>query len=143
MAGSYNKVLLMGNLTRDVELRNVNQTHVATFGLAMNERYKSRDGEAQERVDFVDCQAWGNTAEAMAKYLGKGRPVLIEGRLRLDQWQDKDGSNRSKLKVVVDNFTFVDSKSDAPGTASASPPASASRGGKNEPPPFNDDDIPF
>lgn len=112
MAGSYNKVLLMGNLTRDVEVRYTpsNQA-VANIGLAVNRRYKTADGELKEEVTFVDCEAWGKTAETMSQYLAKGRPVFIEGYLKLDTWKDKtDGSNRSKLKVVVDEFRFIDSK---------------------------------
>jgi single-strand DNA-binding protein len=109
MAGSYNKVLLMGNLTRDIELRHTpgNQA-VANVGLAVNRRYTTNDGEKREEVTFVDCEAWGKTAETMQKYLKKGRPVFIEGRLKLDQWE-KEGQKFSKLKVVVDNFQFIDS----------------------------------
>jgi single-strand DNA-binding protein len=106
---SYNKVLLMGNLTRDIELKNIggNQS-VANMGLAVNRKYKTGDGEQREEVTFVDCEAWGKTAETMAKFLAKGRPVFIEGRLKLDQWE-KDGQKFSKLRVVVENFQFVDS----------------------------------
>ncbi len=112
MAGSFNRVFLMGNLTRDVELKYTQANRaVANLGLAVNHRYKAADGTLKEEVTFVDCEAWGLTAESMSKYLSKGRPVFIEGRLRLDTWQDKnDGSNRSKLKVVVETFTFVDSR---------------------------------
>ncbi len=112
MAGNFNKVLLMGNLTRDVELKYTQSNMaVGSFGLAVNHKYKTASGEAREEVMFVDCDAWGKTAEIMQKYCAKGRPVFIEGRLRLDTWQDKnDGTKRSKLKVVVENFQFVDSK---------------------------------
>src|SRR5688572_7002918 len=112
MAGSFNRVFLMGNLTRDVELKYTQSNKaVANFGLAVNNRFKGADGTLKEEVTFVDCEAWGLTAESMSKYLAKGRPVFIEGRLKLDTWQDKnDGSNRSKLKVVVETFTFVDSR---------------------------------
>jgi single-strand DNA-binding protein len=112
MAGSFNRVFLMGNLTRDVELKYTQANKaVANIGLAVNNRYKAADGTLKEDTTFVDCEAWGITAESMSKYLSKGRPVFIEGRLRLDTWQDKtDGSNRSKLKVVVETFTFVDSR---------------------------------
>ncbi|TVQ63208.1 MAG: single-stranded DNA-binding protein [Phycisphaerales bacterium] len=110
MAGSYNKVLLMGNLTRDVEVRHTSGNQaVANLGLAVNRRYKTASGESREEVTFVDCEAWGRTAEVMAQYLAKGRPVFIEGRLKLDQWESKDGTKQSKLKVVVDTFQFVDS----------------------------------
>lgn len=111
MAGNFNKVFLMGNLTRDVEVRQLpSGGSVANIGLAVNRRFKTQDGQQREETTFVDCEAWGRTAEVMAQYLSKGRPVFIEGRLRLDQWQDKDGGNRSKLKVIVENFQFVDSR---------------------------------
>lgn len=110
MAGSYNRVLLMGNLTRDIELRHTpKNTAVAQVGLAVNRKYRTQDGEQREEVTFVDCDAFGRTAEVMAQYLRKGRPVFIEGRLKLDQWQDQQGNNRSKLKVIVESFQFIDS----------------------------------
>jgi single-strand DNA-binding protein len=109
MAGSYNKVILLGNLTRDVEMRALpSGMSVGSFSVAVNERFKDREGNWQERATFVDCEMFGARAEAMAKYLSKGSPVFLEGRLRLDQWEDKaGGGKRSKLKVVCDNFEFV------------------------------------
>jgi single-strand DNA-binding protein len=108
VAGNVNKVFLMGNLTRDVEMRALpSGMSVGKFGLAVNEKYKDREGNWIERANFVDCEIFGNRADAFAKYLGKGSPVFVEGKLRLDQWEDKDGNKRSKLKVVVDNFEFV------------------------------------
>ena len=80
---------------------------MANIGLAMNRQYQTRDGERREETTFVDCEAWGRQAEVMAQYLSKGRPVFIQGRLKLDTWQDQQGQNRSKLKVVVENFQFV------------------------------------
>ncbi len=116
---SYNKVLLMGNLTRDIELRHTSaNTAVANIGLAVNRRFKGQDGQQRDETTFVDCEAWGRTAEVMSQYLSKGRPVFIEGRLRLDQWQDQQGNNRSKLMVVVENFQFIDSRADAPNARS-------------------------
>lgn len=107
---NLNRVFLMGNLTRDVELRHTNSNQaVATIGLAVNRRWRSPDGEDREEVTFVDCEAWGKTAETMSRYLAKGRPVFIEGRLKLDQWE-KEGQKFSKLKVVIENFQFIDSK---------------------------------
>lgn len=107
---NFNRVFLMGNLTRDIELRHTNSNQaVATIGLAVNRRWRTPDGEDREEVTFVDCEAWGKTAETMSRYLAKGRPVFIEGRLKLDQWE-KDGQKFSKLKVVVENFQFIDSK---------------------------------
>lgn len=122
MAGSFNKVMLMGNLTRDVEIRHTpSNTAVGNFGIAVNRRYKTQSGEQREEVTFVDCEAWGRTAEVMAQYLVKGRPVFIEGRLKLDQWEDKNGGGkRSKLSVVVENFQFVDSGQSQGGGASGS-----------------------
>lgn len=115
---SFNRVLLMGNLTRDIELRHTsNNQAVANFGLAVNRRYKTAAGEEREEVTFIDCEAWSNQAEVMAKYLSKGRPVFIEGRLKLDQWQDKDGNKQSKLRVVVENFQFIGSPPGAGGGA--------------------------
>jgi len=149
MAGSFNKVLLLGNLTRDVELRYTsNNTPVGKLGLAVNRRYRTADGENREDTTFVDCEAWGRTAETMSRYLAKGRPVFIEGRLKLDQWQDREGNNRSKLLVVVENFQFVDSPGGGQGGGGGG------RGGSRAEPPSEDrhsadepevveDDIPF
>lgn len=106
---SFNRVILMGNLTRDPEMRYLpSNTPVVNLGLAVNRRYRNSQGEQQEEVTFVDCEAFGKPAEIINQYCNKGKPLLIEGRLRLDQWQDRDGNNRSKLKVVVENFQFVD-----------------------------------
>jgi len=115
MAGSFNKVFLMGNLTRDVELRHTSGNNaVANLGLAVNRRYTTAEGERREEVTFVDCEAWGKTAETLSKYLSKGRPVFIEGRLKLDSWE-KDGQKFSKLRVVVEGFQFIDSRPGAEG----------------------------
>lgn len=110
---SFNKVMLMGNLTRDIEIRHTpSNTAVGNFGLAVNRKYKTQSGEQREEVAFIDCEAWGRTAEVMAQYLSKGRPVFVEGRLKFDSWDDKNGGGkRSKLSVVVDNFQFIDSGS--------------------------------
>ena len=134
---SYNKVILMGNLTRDPELKQTpsNQS-VAQIGLAVNRKFKGREGDMREETTFVDCEAWGRTAEIMSKYLSKGKPVFVEGRLKLDQWQDKDGNNRSKLKVVIDTFQFVDSRGAQSGQSQQPTTATA-----NITP--QDDDIPF
>jgi single-strand DNA-binding protein len=111
MAGSYNKVMLMGNLTRDIEIRHTSgNSVVGNFGIAVNRKYKTQSGEQREEVNFIDCTAFGRTAEVMAQYLGKGRAVFVEGRLKFDQWDDKNsGAKRSKLSVIVENFQFVDS----------------------------------
>ena len=106
---SYNKVILMGNLTRDPEVRFTNGgMAVVSAGLAVNERFKDGQGEWQERATFVDVTIWGKRGEAFAKFHKKGRPAFVEGRLRLDQWEDKQGGGkRSKLYVVADNWEFV------------------------------------
>jgi single-strand DNA-binding protein len=134
---TYNKVLIMGNLTRDPELKQTPSSQpVAQIGIAMNRKFKDREGNMREETTFVDCEAWGRTAEVMAQYLSKGKPVFVEGRLKLDQWQDKDGGNRSKLKVVIESFQFIDSK----GGQSSTPPATAAAAPPSAPPA---DDIPF
>lgn len=105
---SINRVILMGNLTRDVETRaTASNMTVANFGIACNRKWKAKDGQMQEEVTFVDCEAWGGVAENIARYFGKGKPILIEGRLKLDQWGDKQGGKRSKLLVVAETFSFV------------------------------------
>ena len=107
---NLNKVMLMGNLTRDPELRYTpSNTPVCKLGLAVNRRYKTQSGEKQEETTFVDCTAFGKTAEVLNQYLKKGRPVYLEGRLKLNQWQDQQGNNRSKLEVIVESFEFLDS----------------------------------
>ena len=112
MAGSVNKVMLMGNLTRDVELKRAGDTPLAVFGIAINRKYKTRDGAKKEDVTFVDCEAWGRTAEVIAEHLRKGAPVFIEGRLKFSTWE-QDGHNRSKLTVTVERFEFVGEKANA------------------------------
>ena len=105
---SFNKVLLMGNLTRDPQLSYTpNQTAVVDFGLATNRRWTGQDGNQREESCFVDCQAWGRQAENINKYLSKGRPVFIEGRLTFDSWTAQDGSKRSRLRVTVEGFQFL------------------------------------
>ena len=114
---NFNKVMLMGNLTRDIELKVLpqgNQT-VGNFAMAMNRKFKTATGEEREEVTFVDCEVWGRTAEVMKQYLSKGRPVFIEGRLKLDQWEDKEGKKQSRLRVVVENFQFIGAPAGAGG----------------------------
>lgn len=141
---NYNKVLLMGNLTRDIELKHTPSGQVVgNIGLAVNRRYKTNEGEQREETTFVDCEAWGRTAEVMNQYLSKGRPVFIEGRLKLDTWQDKDGSNRSKLKVVVEGFQFVDSRGGGGGGAGSGGSYAGAAASSSQHQPISDDDIPF
>jgi single-strand DNA-binding protein len=110
MAIALNRVILAGNLTRDPQVRFfANERAVADFGLAINRRFKGSDGQMKEEVTFVDIETWGRTAEMVGQYLTKGRACFVEGRLKLDQWEDKDKQKRSKLKVVADSVQFLDS----------------------------------
>lgn len=145
---SYNKVILMGNLVRDVEVRSLpGGTSVAALGIAVNRKWRDgASGEMREEVTFVDCEAFGKTAENIARFFAKGKPIFVEGRLKLDTWKDKaDGSNRSKLKVIVESFEFVGGKGDgAAQPARAAAPAAAP--GKYSGPgyePISEDQIPF
>jgi single-strand DNA-binding protein len=106
---SLNKVLLMGNLTRDAELRYISTgSAVLEFGLAVNRTYKSQGSdELKEETCFVEIVLWGRRAEAVAQYLTKGKPLFVEGRLQLDQWEAPDGQKRSKLRVVAENIEFI------------------------------------
>ena len=109
---NLNKVFLIGNLTRDVELKYLpSNMAIANFGLALNRKYTTAAGEKREEVCFVDCAAFGKTAEVLNQYVLKGDPIMVEGRLKLDQWESKDGGKRSKLSVVIENFQFLKSKS--------------------------------
>src|ERR1039458_5551806 len=125
---NYNIVILAGSLTRDPELKYTPKGHsVAKIGMAINRSWKTETGEKKEEVVFVDIDAFGKQAETIAQYVKKGRPLLVEGRLKLDQWEDKQThQKRSKLGVVLESFSFLDSKQD---NSSAAPqsgtPASA------------------
>jgi len=152
---SINKVILAGNLTRDPELRYTPKgTAVAKIGLAVNRAWTTETGEKKEEVSFIDVEAWGRQGEVIAHYMKKGRPLLIEGRLKLDTWEDKNTKQKvSKLKVVLESFSFIDSnRGDAGGgpPASSRPPsaAAASAAPAAEPaepdvPPHEGDDVPF
>jgi len=109
MAKGFNKVILMGNLTRDPETRNTpNGQSVTNFSLAVNRTWKGADGQQNEDVSYIDCVAWGKPGEIIAQYLGKGRAVLVSGRLDQRSWEDKEsGGKRSKIEVVVEDFNFV------------------------------------
>lgn len=161
----FNKVIIAGNLTRDPEMRYTpSGTAVARFGLAVNRRWKdSQTNEMKEEVTFVDVDAWGKQAEAISQYVKKGRPLLVEGRLKLDQWEDKQTHQKqSKLRVHLENFTFLDSGATREGASEfssgavpgASPaarpvrpqqqpgaPPAASSDPEGMPP--EDDDVPF
>jgi len=151
---NFNRVILLGNLTRDIEVRSLpSGMSVADVSLAVNDRYKNQQGEWVEHANFIDCTAFGRSAEVMAQYLSKGRPVMVEGKLRYETWQDKQtGQNRNKIKVVIDNFQFVDSRDGGGGGGGGgggrggqrqtSPAGGGSQqGGGYEP--VSEDDIPF
>lgn len=150
---SFNKVILVGNLTRDPELRYTPKgTAVAKIGLAVNRVWRTETGETKEEVTFVDVDVFGRTAENVGQYMRKGSPILIEGRLRLDTWDDKQtGQKRSKLGVVAETVQFLGSgRAEGGGSAApaprsrpaaAAPAASAPEG--DEPPMPEDDDVPF
>lgn len=111
---NYNKVILMGNLTRDPEMRYTPKgTAIARLGLAVNRRYTTETGEAREETTFVDIDAFGKQAEVISQYMRKGSAMLMEGRLKLDQWDDKNtGQKVSKLRVVLEGFQFVGARGD-------------------------------
>jgi single-strand DNA-binding protein len=108
---NYNKVILMGNLTRDPEVKYTSGgTAIAKIGMAINRTWTNKEGQKQEETTFVDVDAFGRQAEVIGQYLKKGRPVMVEGRLKLDQWDDKQtGQKRSKLGVTLEGFQFLDS----------------------------------
>jgi single-strand DNA-binding protein len=117
---SFNKVLLMGNLTRDPQVKHLpSNMIVAEFGLAASRRYRSAAGEDRDETTFVDCSAFGRQAEVISQFCRKGKPIFVEGRLKYDSWEDKQtGGRRSKLTVVVENFQFVGSRDAASGPGS-------------------------
>tara|TARA_Y100001937_G_scaffold128557_1_gene205858 strand:+ start:77 stop:481 length:405 start_codon:yes stop_codon:yes gene_type:complete len=132
---NFNRVILAGNLTRDIELRETSGgASVADVGLAVNDRRKQGDDWVDE-TSFIDLTLWGRTAENAAEYLSKGSPVLLEGRLKQDSWENESGEKRTKIKVVVDRLQFLSPKSSE--SKSEEPVAAASSGGKSG------DDIPF
>ena len=105
---NFNKVMLMGNLTRDPQLSYLpSQTAVVDFGLAVNRQWTGQDGSKREETCFVDCRAFGKPAETINKYMTKGRPIFVEGRLTYDTWTAQDGSKKSRLRVTVENFQFL------------------------------------
>ena len=168
---NFNKVILLGNLTRDPQLKYLpSQTPVVDFGLAVNRKFKTQSGESREETTFVDCSAFGRTAEIINQYVRKGNMLFVDGRLKYDQWEDKQGGGkRSKLSVMVENIQLMP-RAGGPGGAGTPPmedqtgggyeeqrppqrstPQSQSRSAPAKPqdPPFNEeqtfqeDDIPF
>jgi single-strand DNA-binding protein len=155
MARSFNQVILMGNLTRDPELRTIpSGQSVCSFSLALNRSYKSGDGEWKEATDYVDIVAWAQLGERVAQYLTKGRPVLVNGRLQSRSWE-QDGQKRSKLEVVAQDVTFLGGRSEGSGGNDSyqAPASDAKPKGKKDnkdvviedvgDEPINLDDIPF
>jgi len=162
MARSFNQVTLMGNLTRDPELRTTpNGQSVCSFSLALNRSYKGQDGNWTEVTDFVDVVAWGPLGERVAQYLTKGRPALVSGRLQSSSWE-KDGQKRTKVEVVANDVTFLGGREGGQGGEGGSSYSSSSAQGDSAPAkpskkptkddvviedigdePINLDDIPF
>ena len=154
---SLNKVLLIGNLTRDPDVRMLsNGRPVCNFGLALNRNYKDAEGNRKEEVTFVDVECYGPRAEAVGRFFTKGRSIFVEGRLKLDQWESKEGEKRSAIRVVLDNFEFVDSKQDgqssvdrqslSPNNSSPAPQSVPEVSNENSVPssdPDLDEDVPF
>ena len=149
---SLNKVLLMGNLTRDVQLSYLpSQTPVAEFGMAMSRKFKKQDGTMAEDTCYVDCRLFGKRAEVVNKYFKKGDPIFVEGRLQFDQWE-KDGKKQSKLRIFVENFEFIGKgggqggQGGGRGESGFGGPQAAPADDYNDAssfPPGGDDDIPF
>ncbi|MGC6423686.1 MAG: single-stranded DNA-binding protein [Lentimonas sp.] len=148
---SFNKVILMGNLTRDPETRvTANGLTICKLGLAVSRAFSTKDGERREETTFVDIDAFGKQAEVITKYMRKGKPIMIEGRLKLDQWEGQDGQKRSKLGVVLENFQFVGGRDDNDGSGgssgsgyeSSAPPTRGSKPTQGSDDSL-DDDVPF
>src|SRR2546426_12699708 len=144
---NFNEVLLMGNLTRDPEVRSTPKgTAIGTIGLAVNRVWTTESGEKKEEVTFVDVDVWGRQAETIGQYVSKGRPIFIEGRLKLDQWDDKEtGQKRSKLKVVCESFQFIGAPKGGGtggGEVSEQPPASKPAHSRPAPAPASEAETP-
>lgn len=149
MARSVNQVILLGNLTRDPELRQTpNGQSVVSFSLALNRAYKDQSGEWQEATDFIDVVAWGPLAERVAQYVTKGRRVLVQGRLQSRSWE-QDGQKRSKVEVLASDVTFLDGRGEGNEGGAPAPRAATNTSKKDNvvedigDEPINLDDIPF
>jgi len=134
---NYNKVILIGNLTRDPQMSYLpSQTAVVELGLAVSRRWRGQDGQQREDTCFIDCRAYGKTAETLNQYVRKGSPILLEGRLQYDTWEGKDGVKRSKHRVIVERFQFLPTGQGQAGRpASAAPAAPRPAGGPAPVPP--------
>lgn len=141
---SFNRIVLMGNLTRDPQLSYTPaNTAVCKFGLATNRSFKDRDGNAREEVCFVDCTLFGRGGEVFNQYMSKGRLVLVEGRLTLNQWTTSEGDKRSKHEVFVENFTFVGGRGGEGGGGGADRGGVPAGAEADSSPPPAEDNIPF
>ena len=130
---SFNKVIIMGNLTRDPELKVPESgISICSFGIATTRYYTTKAGEKREETTFVDVDCFGRQAEVISRYCSKGKPILIEGRLKLDQWESKTGEKRSKLSVVLESFQFVGGRQDETTYDENSPPSRSSSLTSNE-----------
>ena len=146
----YNKIILMGNLTRDVEIRYAKtNTPIGRVGIATSHKWKAKSGEKKEEVLFVDVTFFGRTAEIANQYLRKGSKVLLDGRLKLDQWTDEQGQKRSKHSVIVESIKMLDSKGDSDGysqpQAQTQPTEPTQPAAPRVPPEvdINEDEMPF
>lgn len=140
---SFNKAILMGNLTRDPELRYTQSgSPVCSFGVAINERYKTKNGDAKEEVCFIDITVWGSAGENCNKYLSKGSACLVEGKIKLDTWEH-EGQKRSKHGIVANSVQFLDGKKDDNEGRQERRPEPQSSQQSDEPPFPNDNEIPF
>ena len=143
---SFNKVILLGNLTRDPELRYTPQgAAVCEFALALNSVYTNKQtGQKVEEVSYIDLVAWGKTGETIAEYMKKGRQIMVEGRLKQDRWEAQDGKKMSKVRVTVESFTFVGARPEGGGGGAPKAGGAPSGGGPDDgPPPGAEEDIPF
>lgn len=141
---SLNKVMLIGNLGKDPEVRyTASGQAVASFSLATSEKFKGKSGEWEERTEWHNITLWGKLAEIAGEYLSKGKTVYIEGRLQTRKWQDKSGNDRYTTDIVGDKMQMLSAKGERRGGETSSAPAAGGGGGGYEEPPFQDDDIPF
>jgi single-strand DNA-binding protein len=141
---SFNKVILVGNLTRDPELR-VTGTglSICKIGLAVNRSYTSKDGESKDETTYVDVDAFGKQAEILGKYMQKGRPLMVEGRLKLDQWESNDGQKRSKLGVVLESCEIIGGRDDNTSRSSSTSESNSQDNSNNTQEESFDGDVPF
>ena len=127
MARGFSKVIIVGNITRDPELRTTpSGTQVCGFSVAVNRNYKDNSGEQKENVSFFDCSAWGKSGEIIAQYAKKGSGILVSGRLEQRSWEDKEGQKRSRVEIVVEDFNFVGGANGDGGNSGSSKSSAAS-----------------